>query len=411
MTAYLLDWLGLLGRWAHIITGIAWIGASFYFVWLDNHLIRPADPRDGDKGVGGELWAVHGGGFYHAQKYTLAPANLPSSLHWFYWEAYSTWLSGFFLLCVMYFRQPAVYLIDPAVMALAPWQAVGVVIAALALGWVIYDQLCKSALGRNDQALGIVIALLMCVAAWGLCQVLSGRGAFLTFGAMMGTMMVANVAHIIIPGQRKNVALMKDGKPPIAEYGLRGKQRSAHNTYFTLPVLFTMISNHYAMTYGAHLNYLVLITLSAAGAAIRVWFVARHKAHERGGKTSPLALFIGLSLLVLAILGLAPRPAPSAMGPAQQAALSQSGPSPSFQQVQAIITQRCSSCHAEHPTQAGFASPPLGIMLDKPERIMALRQQIGIQVASGAMPIGNLTGMTFEERAEIDAWVRDGGAH
>jgi len=410
MEAYLFDWLNLLGRWVHLITGIAWIGASFYFVWLDNHLLRPASANDADKGVAGELWSVHGGGFYHAQKYALAPAQMPGTLHWFYWEAYSTWLSGFFLICVMYYRQPAIYLIDPAVAALAGWQAVTIGLATLVGGWAVYDGLCRSPLGKDDRVLGGVLALLLCGAAWGLCQLFSGRGAFLHFGAMLATIMAANVLMVIIPGQRKNVALLRAGKPPVAEYGRRGKQRSLHNTYFTLPVLFAMISNHYAMTYGTPYNWLVLIGISFAGAAIRAWFVARHKAHERGGRTSPWPAIVGVAALVLVMFALRPAPTPAVPVASSAAEATASTGVPGFAHITAIIDQRCVGCHAEHPqNNFGFVTPPLGAMLDTPERLLAQLPKVRQQIAARAMPIGNLTQMTDAERAEVLAWI-DAGA-
>lgn len=402
MDAYLLEWVNLLLRWTHLIVGIAWIGASFYFVWLDNHLVVPTDADLQAKGVGGELWAVHGGGFYNPQKYRLAPAQIPPQLHWFYWEAYSTWLSGFALLCLMYYGAPTLYLIDPAVAALSPLQAVAIGVATLVGGWLVYDALCRSPLGRDLNRLAIVLALLLAAAAYGLCSVFSGRGAFLHFGAMLGTMMVGNVFFVIIPGQRAMVAAAARGEAPDPRNAVRAKQRSVHNTYFTLPVLLMMISNHYAFTYGApHHNWLVLIALCLAGAAIRVWFVERHKAHERGGRTSPLALIIGIGLIAAVIVAL--RPAP----PAATAAASVLP----FDRVQTIIQARCVSCHAEHPAQAGFVTAPKGQMFDTPERILAQTASIRAQLVSRAMPIGNLTQMTDDERAAVIAWIDAGAPH
>jgi uncharacterized membrane protein len=403
MTAYLLDWLSLLGRWTHLITGIAWIGASFYFVWLDNHLLAPDDEDLKKKGVGGELWAVHGGGFYNAQKYKTAPAKIPGSLHWFYWEAYSTWLSGLFLLCLLYYRAPELYLIDPSIAALSPLTAVAIGIGALIGGWVVYDLLCRSPLGRDDRLLAAVLAVLLCIAAYGLCHVYSGRGAFLQFGAMLGTIMVANVFFVIIPGQRAMVNAAREGKPVDPAYGLRGKQRSVHNTYFTLPVLFIMISNHYAFTYGALHNWVVLMALCFAGAAIRTWFVARHKAHERGGKTSPAALIIGIVIVAITAWALMPKP------PAAAAANDSTGAKPDFAAIDHIIQQRCTSCHAEHPTQPGFVAPPKGYAFDTPEHVRTHAAAIRQQIATRAMPLGNLTQMTDAERDAVLAWV-DAGA-
>src|ERR1700692_4777107 len=306
MTAYLVDILSLLGRWVHLITGIAWIGASFYFVWLDNHLVAPTDEALARKGVAGELWAVHGGGFYNAQKYRVAPRELPRVLHWFYWEAYSTFLSGFFLLGLLYYAQAEVYLIDPRVAALSKPAAIGIGLAFIIGGWVVYDGLCRSPLAHSAAWLAGLIALLSSAAAFALCRLFSGRGAFIEFGAMLGTIMVANVFFVIIPGQREIVRAKREGREPDPQAGLRGKQRSVHNTYFTLPVLFTMISNHYAVAFGARRNWLVLIAMSAAGVLIRVYFVARHKRHERGGKTSPISALLGLAVLAAAAAALAP---------------------------------------------------------------------------------------------------------
>src|ERR1700761_76587 len=291
MSGYLLDWGNLLIRWLHIITGIAWIGSSFYFVWLDNYLLEAA-PAGGGPQVAGELWAVHGGGFYRARKYRVAPAVLPRTLHWFYWEAYSTWLSGMGLLGLLYFLQADAYLIDPAVRMLSHGAAVAIAVGILIGSWLVYDALCRSALGRSTVKLAIAVAAFACLLAWGLCALFSGRGAFIMFGAAIGTIMVANVFFVIIPGQRELVRARTEGREVDPAPGLRGKQRSVHNTYFTLPVLFVMISNHYAMTYGAHFNWLVLIDMSFAGVCIRAWFVARHKPDGRQGFTSLLPLIM-----------------------------------------------------------------------------------------------------------------------
>lgn len=403
MLAYTLDWLSLLGRWLHLITGIAWIGASFYFVWLDNHLLAPKRAELREAGVGGELWAVHGGGFYNAQKYKVAPAQLPEHLHWFYWEAYTTWLSGFFLLGLLYYAQAEVYLIDPAVLALSKPVAIGIGLGFLLGGWLIYDALCRSPLGRHERVLGALLALLLSVAAYALCHLFSGRGAYIQFGAMLGTIMVANVFFVIIPGQRELVRAKREGREPDPIHGLRGKQRSVHNTYFTLPVLLVMISNHYAMSYGAKYNWAVLIALTLAGALIRAWFVARHKAHERGGRTPPWTVAAGVLLLLLVALLLRPQPVAgrAAAKPAAE----------EFAAVQGIIEARCVGCHAEHPTLLGFAAPPKGVVLDSAEHILTHTTAIQQQLASKAMPIGNLTAMTEDERAAVLAWIEHGARH
>src|ERR1700736_5083875 len=399
MSASIIDYLSLLGRWVHLITGIAWIGASFYFVWLDNHLLPPADAELSRKGVGGELWAVHGGGFYNAQKYRVAPQVLPGSLHWFYWEAYSTFLSGFFLLGLLYYAQAEIYLIDPRVAPLAKPAAVASGVGVIIAGWLIYDVLCRSPLKHRAAWLAAVLALVFSAAAFGLCRLFSGRGAFIEFGAMLGTIMVANVFFVIIPGQREMVRAKREGREPDPQAGLRGKLRSVHNTYFTLPVLFTMISNHYAVAFGARRNWLVLSAMSAAGVLIRVYFVARHKRHERGGKTSPNSALLGLAVLAATAAALAPAPAPPPA--AADPSIAQ------FEAIQHIVALRCAPCHPAAPTQPGFAAAPKGLLLDSPDAILAHVSVIGLQVATNAMPIGNLTGMTDVERAQVLDWIRN----
>jgi uncharacterized membrane protein len=395
--AFAFEWLNLLGRWTHLIVGIAWIGASFYFIWLDNHLLAPASKDAAAAGVSGELWAVHGGGFYHSQKYRVAPAQLPRTLHWFYWEAYSTWLSGFFLLCLLYYARAEIYLIDPQVALLSKPAAIVIGIAVLIGSWLTYDGLCRSVLARHDKALSTAIAALVVALAWLLCHAFSGRGAFIHFGAALGTIMVANVFFVIIPGQRDLVRAKQEGRAPDPIHGIRGKQRSVHNTYFTLPVLFTMISNHYPMTFGAQHNWLVLIAMTVAGAAIRTWFVARHRAHERGGKTSPAPALLGLATLLATIAALAPRE-----GSGLTATTSD------FAQVAPIFVRRCQPCHASTPSQPGFATAPAGVLLDTREHILASLSRTQLQLETRAMPIGNLTAMTDEERAIVLAWIRNG---
>ncbi|MGI9304538.1 MAG: urate hydroxylase PuuD [Gammaproteobacteria bacterium] len=396
MEAYVVDWLSLLGRWVHFITGIAWIGASFYFVWLDNHLLPVKDSQDADKGVGGEVWSVHGGGFYHAQKYRVAPTVLPETLHWFKWEAYATWLSGIFLLALVYWYGAEVYLIDSTVADLSKPLAIGISVVTLVAGWTIYDLLCKSALGNHETALGLVIFVLAVFAAWGLCQLFSGRGAFIHYGAMLGTIMVANVFFVIIPGQRELVNATREGRTPDPGHGLRGKQRSVHNTYFTLPVLFVMISNHYAMTYGHAFNWLILVAISLAGALIRVYFVARHK-----GSASPVP--IGAAALLLLAVSLAIAPKLTDTAPAR------AGTAKIFAQVQTIVEARCAGCHAVTPTQPGFTAPPNGVVFDTSAQIVAQAVQIHQQtVVTQAMPIANLTRITDDERALLDQWFKGG---
>ncbi|MDH3531404.1 MAG: urate hydroxylase PuuD [Gammaproteobacteria bacterium] len=390
MEAYVIDWLNLLVRWLHLITGIAWIGASFYFIWLDNHLEAPADAADKEKGIGGEVWSVHGGGFYHAQKYRVAPQQLPATLHWFKWEAYSTWLSGMLLLVIIYWYGAEVYLIDPTVAALSPLAAIGIAVSFIVGGWLVYDRLCESALGQDEIVFGGVLLVLVAVLAWGLCQLFSGRGAYVHFGVVLGTIMVFNVFFVIIPGQKTMVAAAERGSVPDPEQGIRAKQRSVHNTYFTLPVLFTMTSNHFAIAYSHAYNWAVLIAVAAAGALIRVYFVARHK-----GGASPVPIIIAFLLLVGAAVLIAPRSGAA------------SGDAVTFSDVRSIIHERCTSCHAGAPTYPAFSAAPAGVVFETDAQILAEARRIHQQtVVTRGMPIGNLTGISEAERGSIDRWYR-----
>ena len=386
MEAYALEWLNLALRWAHVIVGIAWIGASLYFIWLDNHLEPSGDPR-----IAGELWAIHGGGFYRAEKFRLAPPRMPATLHWFKWEAYWTWFTGMALLGLMYYAHAELYLVDPQVMPLSkPW-AIAIGLAFILGGYSIYEGLCRSPLARSDFALSFSLLILLALAAWGLTRVFGGRGAFMHYGALVGTIMVANVAHVIIPGQRRMVEAMKAGREPDPRDGLMGKQRSVHNTYFTLPVVFTMISGHYAAVFGARLAWLVLVAMTVAGALVRVWFVMRHK-----GRAPAWVWALGGLVFVTTAILLAPRDAPEA---AQV----------SFVQVQGVIGARCVNCHADKPAFQGLVEAPKGVKLDTPERVRAAAQQIYQQAArSKAMPPGNLTGMTDDERGLLGGWIASG---
>jgi len=402
MVTYLLDWVSLLVRWLHFIAGVAWIGASFYFVWLDDCLQPlPADER-ADSGVAGELWAVHGGGFYRSLKYRVAPARMPPTLHWFYWEAYTTWLSGFALLWLLYFVRAEAYLIDPSVAVLTKPAAIAIALAFLIASWLIYDGLCRSPLGRSTWALTVVLGTLLAAEAWGLCHLFSGRGAFMLFGSALGTLMVANVLFVIIPCQRELVRAKSQGRDPDAAPGLKGKQRSVHNTYFTLPVLFVMISNHYAMTYGARYNWLVLIAVSFAGACIRVWFVARHKPQEGSGFAGAAPAVLGVLVLGGVVLALAPA---LNVKPASARA---AAPVDDGRRVQLIVEQRCAPCHAASPTEAGFNAPPNGIVLQNIDQVRVHLPQVQQQLVMRTMPLGNLTGMTDDERATMLTWIGQG---
>jgi uncharacterized membrane protein len=390
--AYITDWLNLLARWLHMIAGIAWIGSSFYFVWLDNHLQPPKAEPDRDKGVGGELWSVHGGGFYHAQKYRVAPPALPETLHWFKWEAYTTWLSGMFLMLLVYWLGAGVYLVDPAVADIAPGMAVAISVAFIVAGWFVYDGLCRSPLVDNGRLFAGILLVLSALLAWGLCQVFGGRAAYVHFGAVLGTIMAANVFFVIIPGQRQMVAAAERGDTPDPGPGIRGKQRSVHNTYFTLPVLFTMISNHFAMTYSHELNWAILVAISVAGALVRVYFVARHS-----GRASPLPLVIAGLLLLIVAVAIAPRHTAANAGTVD------------FDAVRTVVHQRCTTCHAVLPTHPGFQAAPAGVVLETDRQIAAEALRIHQQtVVTRVMPIGNLTGITEDERALLDRWYRAG---
>jgi uncharacterized membrane protein len=394
MEAYAIDWLQLVLRWVHLITGIAWIGASFYFVWLDNSLEPPESSANADKGVGGELWAVHGGGFYVVRKFRVAPDALPRTLHWFKWEAYWTWISGFSLFVVMYYLNARTYLIAPGEDALSPLVASGLSFALIVAGWLFYDQLCKRLGLERDGWIAAAMLGFVALTAWALSHLFSGRGLYIQIGVMLGTIMVANVAHVIIPAQRKLVAAKGEGVAPDPIDGLRGKQRSVHNNYFTLPVLFLMISNHYPMTYGHPYGWLVLVAIVILAAYVRHFFNLRHR--RRTVWAIPITAAFGAFVLALAI--------------APERPVRSSGPV-GFREIQAIVDRRCAGCHAEHPTQAGFAVAPKDLKLDTPERILVSAPKIYEQaVATKAMPIGNLTGMTDDERARIAAWIEAGAA-
>jgi uncharacterized membrane protein len=383
------EWLNLGLRWLHLTAGIAWIGSSFYFVWLDNHLVAPAE---GD--ASGELWSVHGGGFYHNQKYQVAPSRMPEHLHWFKWEAYFTWLSGFSLLVLVYYVGAQSYLIDPAKAALSPAQAIAIGLAALALGWLVYDGLCRSPAGKGNKVLGLFWFAFLLWSAAVLDQLFNSRAAYLHVGAMIGTVMVANVFLIIIPNQRKVVADLIAGRTPDPALGAAAKQRSLHNNYMTLPVLFIMISNHYPMTYGAQRPWVVLALLGLTGVAVRHVFNLR----GRGQATGPaLALAIVLALVSVSYV-----------------TFEKSGPSVSsrpvsYAEIQPILAARCAPCHSPHPTSRDFSSPPLGLVLDSWEHSSAAAARIKARaVDTETMPLGNRTGMTKAERQTLGAWIAQG---
>ena len=395
MDAYLLDWVNLLLRWAHVIVAIAWIGSSFYFVFLDNSLTPPGDDTDlKRKGVDGELWAVHGGGFYHPQKYMVAPRQIPEHLHWFYWESYSTWLTGFALFTVLYLYQAGTFLIDKSVHAWTPAAAISAALCFLAVFWFIYDAICRVFGQRpnGDRVVGTLVFAFVVFASWLACQLFAGRAAFLLVGAMMATSMSANVFFWIIPGQRKVMAQMKAGQPVDPVHGRRAKQRSVHNTYFTLPVLVAMLSNHYGFLYGAKNNWLVLVVVMLAGALIRHSFVARHKALVQEKRVPWEYAAAGTFALAVVAVSLAPTP----QAQARQVA------SVSFADVRAVVAQRCVMCHNEQVNNKNM-------MLHTPALIAQHAQQVYQQaVVLKVMPLNNATQITDAERALLARWYSEG---
>ncbi len=386
------EWLNLALRWLHLTTGIAWIGSSFYFIWLDNHLVPP---KSGE--ASGELWSVHGGGFYHKQKYQVAPAQMPADLHWFKWEAYFTWISGFSLLVLVYYVGAASFLVDPAKPGLSIAEAIGVGLGALVLGWLVYDGLCRSPLARNNRLLGAVwFAYLVCVAA-GLNEVFAARAAYLHVGAILGTVMVGNVFFVIIPNQRKVVADLVAGREPDPALGKAAKQRSLHNNYMTLPVLFIMISHHYPMTYGAQRPWLVLALVGLTGVAVRHIFNLRHGARDTRAAMA-VAAVLALSTVTYVTWEKGTAPAkPASAAPV------------SWAEVEPLFAKHCIACHSPHPMNPAFAAPPLGVMLDSYAHAAQFAPRIrGVAVDAQIMPLGNTTGMTPEERAKLGQWIAQG---
>lgn len=387
------DWLGMGVRWLHVIAGIAWIGGSFYFVHTDASLKK----SDGlPPGAGGETWQVHGGGFYNIVKYMVAPAQMPEDLTWFKWEAYTTWLSGFALLVLVYYLGAELYLIDANVLDLPVWLAVLLSLLGLALGWLAYDLLCKSPLGRDDLKLGLATLGFIIVLSFAFTLVLSGRGAFMQMGALVGTIMAANVAMVIMPNQRKVVAELIAGRQPDPKLGTQAKQRSMHNNYFTLGVVLAMIANHHPLVFAGRWNWLIFALLLVVGAVIRHFYNTRHRGLPSPWWTWGVAA-AGMALVVLL----------STAGPGEDEA---APPTPAtFAQVEEIVLGRCSMCHTAEPAWTGLATPPKGVMLDTPERIQAQARAIALQAAyTHAMPPGNLTGITPEERGVLAAWAAAG---
>ena len=381
MDPYANEWLQFLARWLHVMAGIVWIGTSFYFVALDNHL------RDD------ESWEVHGGGFYRVQKYVPSPPRLPDVLHWFKWEAYTTWLSGFALLVVLYYFNASTFLVEPDGPLGTGW-AIVVSIALLPVAWVVYDRLCRHV--RNELQLAAAVLALTTLAAWGCSALFAPRASYLQVGSMLGTIMVANVFFVIIPAHRELVRAKEEYRDPDPAPGLEAKRRSVHNNYLTLPVVFAMLSNHFPSAYGHSYGWLVLVALMAIGAWIRHFFNLRH-----AGRTVwwiPLTAALGIAAVAVAI-----RPTGGSGG----AAAAPGTKVVSFARARAIVTARCVPCHSSHPTKV--AAAPLGITFDTAEQMHAQASAIQqVAVDSTLMPLGNATGMTQEERAALGAWIREG---
>jgi len=387
MDPYANEWLDLLVRWLHVVAAIAWIGSSFYFIALDNHLRPPKDEADAERGVGGEAWEIHGGGFYQVQKYTLAPKTLPEPLHWFKWEAYTTWLSGFSLLIVLYYVNADTYLIDKSVADLEPWEAIAISIGLLVAAWLVYDGLCRAI--SNDLVIGAALLVLVTLAAWAVSHVFSSRAEYIQIGAMLGTIMAANVFFVIIPAHWDLIRAKEAGREPNAAAALEAKRRSVHNNYLTLPVVFTMISNHFPITYGHSYSWLTLVALLVIGAWVRHFFNLRHTG--RAAWWIPVTAALAIAGVAVAI-----RPHGSSGGTAVP-----------FTRAQAIVQARCVPCHSAQPTKADSA--PLGLVFDTPEQIHAQASLIEqVAVRTKVMPLGNQTGMTQSEREVLGAWIQQG---
>ncbi|MGB6241820.1 MAG: urate hydroxylase PuuD [Castellaniella sp.] len=403
MEGFFLEYGNLLLRWLHVIAAIAWIGESIYFVMLDLSLHAPKGEHSKRLGVYGEMWAVHGGGFYHNQKYLTNPAELPNDLHWSFWKAYTTWLSGFGLFMLLYLLKADIYLVNPA----SPWEwarnmsgtEAGILaVLFLVVGYNVYSRLCRiiSPTVNHDGWLSVAVGVMMVLVAWLTTQIFPGRAAFLITGALMATCMSASVFFWIIPGQRRMVKALKAGEKPNPLDGAWGKQRSVHNTYFTLPVIFLMLSNHYSFTYSNEYAWVIMSLFIFAGAVIRQYFVLRHT-----GKND--LRYPAAGVIMLALIGWIAAPSPAtpvaglASGAPAQAAVT-------IEQVHGIIAARCTECHSVKPTQPGFAAAPAGIMLDTTAETLQHAAQIKLVVGNQYMPLANLTKMTDEERAVIAAW-------
>ncbi len=396
MESLALEWLNLLGRWVHVIAAIMWIGDSFLFMWMDSHLTPPTRPREG--AVAGELWMVHSGGFYEVVKRRyLAPNEMPASLHWFKWQAYMTWISGFFLLVVVYYLGGSAYLTDPAVANLSGGAAIAISLGIFVVTWLIYDALWMSSLAREPKIANVLTCALVVTVVYALTQLYSGRAAYLLTGATLGTVMAANVWRRIIPSQNQMLAATRAGTEVDVSLGLRAKQRSIHNHYITLPVLFTMLSIHFPSTYGNAYPGFMLVLIMVVG-VVGKYVMNFH------GRSSKLVVAAG----IVALVGVVSMTVRETHPAAASLALA-GGPPVAFAEAEAIIQRRCVNCHAARPANPSFPQPPNGVTLEDPRRIHALADRILVRaVTTKTMPLGNLTGMTDEERAVLGAWIAQG---
>jgi len=392
MTSWLGDWANLLLRWTHFIAGIAWIGSSFYFIWLDRALTKPAAPRPG---VEGDLWMVHSGGFYQVEKRRPAPGQVPSVLHWFKYEALFTWITGIALLVLVYYLTGA-YLLDPGVSRIGRGTAMAIGIGVLVVGWFVYDLLWRSPLAKRERVAATISLILLALVSYGMCRLLSGRAAFMHVGSLLGTIMVANVWVRILPAQQQMLEATRAGRAADFTLGERAKVRSVHNSYMTFPLLFIMLSSHFPATYANPQNWVVLLLLCFAGAAVRHAMIGH-------GASSRWALVPAVLALAAAMFISTPRR--SAAQPASSAADSV----PPFYAVRAIIEQRCQSCHSQYQSDRTFGPAPGGVTFDTPESIARLAQRIHVRVVeTRTMPIANTTGMTDEERELVARWIAAG---
>ncbi|WP_286795781.1 urate hydroxylase PuuD [Psychrobacter sp. UBA6291] len=443
MGAYLLDWVALFFRWFHVIAGVAWIGASFYFVWLDMSLRKPPQWK-ADKGISGDLWAVHGGGFYEIAKYKLEPEEMPKTLHWFKWEAYTTWLTGMAMLAIVYYFNATAYLIDPSKVAFG--SSIGAISTSLLFlfgSYFLYEVIVRSRLGKNSLIFSSIIFILLVIACWGSYQLFSDRASFIHIGAILGTVMAGNVFFGIMPAQRALVDCVRRGVKPgkeVADLALQAKNRSLMNNYFTLPLIFTMISNHYPMMYSHAHGWLVLVFVGIITATVRHYFNQKHLGHHK-----PKFLWIPALATVLLIIWM--RPAPVEPLPAASASVSTANATPDTTSdttppvtagsadnsemsaatetgaaneaatevvpvsasaddaIMDIVHTRCTTCHAAQPTQQGFAAPPAGIILQTPADMKIHQDKIVTAVQTGYMPLGNLTQLTDAERQQLVAYA------